>query len=84
MTSVERCVEYSQLPNEGRLDTDGDILRKLPDNWPARGAIKFKHVSLKYSHATDFVLRNLNFIINENVTLFLFKVFILFRDFFLL
>lgn len=67
MTSVERCVEYSRLPEEGAFDSDAQILKQIPLDWPSRGFIRFKNVSLKYSPSTDFVLHNLNFEINENV-----------------
>jgi ABC-type multidrug transport system fused ATPase/permease subunit len=65
MTSVERVLEYTNLPSERSLETSPEILEKLPKTWGNQGAIKFKNVSLKYSNDGDFVLRNLSFDIHE-------------------
>ena len=64
MTSVERAAEYSMLPSERPLETDPDILKKLPENWTKSGVIKFKDLSLKYSPEANFVLHNLTFDVN--------------------
>lgn len=64
MTSVERASEYSKLPAERSLETDPDILKKLPKNWARSGVITFKNLSLKYSPEADFVLHNLTFAVN--------------------
>lgn len=61
MTSVERATEYSKLPQERSLDTDQDVLKKLPENWANRGIIKFTNLSLKYSPEANYVLHNLSF-----------------------
>lgn len=68
MTSVERVIEYASLTSEGPLETNTELLNNLPEGWPKRGLITFTNVSLKYSEASDYVLRNLNFEINENVS----------------
>ncbi|CRL07776.1 CLUMA_CG020730, isoform A [Clunio marinus] len=65
MTSVERVVEYTKLQSERSLETDPRILKTLPKSWPNQGVIQFNEVSFKYSDDADYVLRNLNFIINE-------------------
>lgn len=69
MTSVERIIEYSNLPSERSLETDQETMKKLPDLWPQHGLIKFNNVSVKYSADGDFVLRNLNFETRHNVSL---------------
>lgn len=68
MTSVERVIEYADLPCERSLETDTTILKNLPKNWPQHGLIKFNSVSLKYSDTSDYVLRNLSFTLYENVS----------------
>jgi ATP-binding cassette, subfamily C (CFTR/MRP), member 4 len=69
MTSVERVVEYTKIPRERFLNSKPEVLRLLPKNWANRGVIDFKNVSVKYSDDGEFVLRNLNFRINEKVCL---------------
>lgn len=67
MTSVERVIEYADLPSERSLETNEKILMNLSKNWPQRGLIKFNNVSLKYSDTSEYVLRNLSFIVHEKV-----------------
>ncbi|XP_061396384.1 probable multidrug resistance-associated protein lethal(2)03659 [Musca vetustissima] len=59
MTSVERVVEYIELPTEPSLETDPSV--RLPESWPALGRIHFKDLKLKYSEKGDYVLKGLNF-----------------------
>jgi ATP-binding cassette subfamily C (CFTR/MRP) protein 4 len=68
MTSVERVVEYSNLPKEPSLDTPPAILNKLKKDWPQQGAIRFENVSLKYSEGSESVLKNLNFSVAGGVS----------------
>lgn len=65
MTSVERVTEYSNLPMERSLETDREVLEKLPKDWAQRGVIKFRNLSLKYSPGSRFVLYKLNFEVRE-------------------
>lgn len=67
MTSVERVIEYTKLPVERSLESDPEVLKKLPKAWSSRGTIRFSNVSLKYSQDGDFVLRNMSFSISEKV-----------------
>ncbi len=67
MTSVERVIEYSNLPSERSLETDEETLKKMPNPWPQSGVIKFNNVSVKYSSTSDCVLKNLSFEIHEKV-----------------
>ncbi|RZB40188.1 ABC tran and/or MMR HSR1 domain containing protein, partial [Asbolus verrucosus] len=56
MTSVERVMEYTELPSE---PDDG---RKRPaKDWPSEGDVEFSSVSMKYSIENPYVLKNLNF-----------------------
>jgi len=61
MTSVERIVEYAELPPEAALTSPNHSLQ-LRD-WPSRGAIRAEDVELKYSADGPAVLSNLNFVI---------------------
>ena len=44
MTSVERIVEYTQLPTYHIKS----IKKKPPKDWPSKGLISFEKVSLSY------------------------------------
>lgn len=39
--------------------------KKLIKRWPERGQIEFKNLSLRYNQDTPYVLKNLNFKINQ-------------------
>lgn len=56
MTSVERVVEYSKAEME---DDDGNKVKK----WPSEGRIEYRDVNLKYSTNPDYILTNINFVI---------------------
>lgn len=71
LIAVERVKEYAVLKPECGLD----IKYKLPKCWPDKGKISFKNVSLQYSPTSDFVLKNLNFVINSKVS----KIYIFFK-----
>ncbi|XP_026805630.1 probable multidrug resistance-associated protein lethal(2)03659 isoform X2 [Rhopalosiphum maidis] len=57
MTSVERVVEYTNIPQEA-LESSAD--KKPPKEWPDKGQIVFENVYLRYSLDTAYVLKNLN------------------------
>ncbi|XP_048247853.1 ATP-binding cassette sub-family C member 4-like isoform X3 [Haliotis rufescens] len=59
MISVERVLEYSQLPSEAPLDSSKD--NKPPPNWPQHGIISGEKASLKYSQSGPNVLKDINF-----------------------
>ena len=62
MTSVERIVEYSELPSEAALEsTDG---KQPAVDWPRTGSVIAKDVVLKYNSDGPVVLDHLNFSIN--------------------
>ena len=61
MTSVERIIEYSKLPQEAELETKGE--NKPKDNWPKNGKIELQNMSLFYDNAPTPVLKNLNCLI---------------------
>ncbi|XP_046622340.1 ATP-binding cassette subfamily C member 4-like [Neodiprion virginianus] len=56
MTSVERVLQYTTLPQEGPFTTDNPP----PPTWPSKGALVFKEVSMKYAEDKPPVLKNLN------------------------
>lgn len=59
MTAVERTYEYSKT--EPETDGGSTIL-----DWPNRGKLEFRNVTLKYSSNPKSVLNNLNFVIEPN------------------
>jgi len=58
-TSVERIVEYLNLPQEsaGIVPTDAD----LPTVWPARGSIEYRDVTMRYRQGLEPALHGLSF-----------------------
>ena len=74
LMSVERVLEYSQLPSEPNFRDKGenalkkckkivnpgkDIFLILPQNWPHAGCIEFKDVYLRYADQELPVLKGL-------------------------
>ncbi|KAL7299745.1 hypothetical protein TKK_0007495 [Trichogramma kaykai] len=55
LTSVERILQYFRLPEEHPLETD----KALPPNWPNRGDIVLKNVTMRYSDNSPPALKNL-------------------------
>ena len=62
MTSVERVVEYADLVSEPALETEDRSFRKL--QWPSKGAITFKDLSMKYSEGGNYILKQLAFTVD--------------------
>ena len=56
MTSVERILLYTKLPQEQSL-IKPEV--KLPDKWPRSGSISFSNVQLSYK--SNHVLQNISF-----------------------
>jgi len=51
MTSVERVLEYAELPNENDENDDDEEKnndKRPPKEWPSRGEITFEDVSFRY------------------------------------
>ncbi|KAG4075759.1 hypothetical protein HA402_003585 [Bradysia odoriphaga] len=65
LISVERIIEYTKLPSEPALESDG--MNAPPPNWPSHGNIEFKALSLRYSEHSGRVLRDMTFRINAKV-----------------
>ncbi|CAG2164137.1 unnamed protein product [Oppiella nova] len=65
MTSVERIVEYSRLPQEAPLISpqNDPYLKPPPPDWPPNGQIMFKNVNLLYQTSNTPVLKNMSFTI---------------------
>lgn len=61
LTAIERILEYSRLDEEPMIDSKPET--KPPDDWPTKGLVKFKDVSLKYNHRGAYILRNISFTI---------------------
>nr|QNH67890.1 ATP-binding cassette transporter subfamily C member 4 X7 [Brachionus rotundiformis] len=61
MTSIERIVEYTNIPSEPLKE--GKI--EPPINWPTSGEIKFENVSLSYDKNLPNVLKGISLNINS-------------------
>nr|QJQ50001.1 ABC transporter family C protein ABCC2 [Ostrinia furnacalis] len=57
MTSLERTLEYTNLPKEKYMD-DGPTAP--PQTWPTSGSVVFENVNMKYGPDDPYVLKNLN------------------------
>ncbi|KAK3605631.1 hypothetical protein CHS0354_027297 [Potamilus streckersoni] len=62
MVSVERVLDYSNLPSEAPLESIDS--KKPPPDWPAVGVITGKGAALRYGDDKPLVLKDLNFVIN--------------------
>lgn len=56
MTSVERILQYTNLPQEGPITSNNPP----PPTWPSQGQLILKDVSMKYHRDDPPVLKNLN------------------------
>lgn len=54
MTSVERILQYTKLPQEEPMETSKSVSL---DNWPSNGKIIFKNVVMRYSENDPPVLK---------------------------
>lgn len=57
IVSVERVLEYSNLPSEAAEVITNS---RPPIHWPAHGAVEFKNYSTKYREGLDPVLKNID------------------------
>lgn len=53
LTSVDRIIQYTNLPKEHPLYSP----TPLPQHWPKRGLIKLKRVSMRYDENHPYVLK---------------------------
>ncbi|XP_034942803.1 multidrug resistance-associated protein 4-like isoform X2 [Chelonus insularis] len=60
MTSVERILEYTNLPKE-----DSGNTQPAPESWPSEGRIEFKSVFLSYKKDDPAVLKDINLVIES-------------------
>ena len=68
MTSVERLLEYSELPSEPGYQVEA----QLPTEWPQDGSISCKDLTLSYYEGGPNTLKNVNFDVKakEKVNMF--------------
>ncbi|KAH8290983.1 hypothetical protein KR054_007655 [Drosophila jambulina] len=59
MTSVERVLEYAQMPSEPPLESPKSL--KLAKEWPQAGHLRFKELRMRYAPGDADILRGLNF-----------------------
>lgn len=67
MTSVERLVEYADLPPEPPLESDTKNVP--PKDWPQAGNIVFDTLSLRYAEGARPILKELTFRIDAKVNI---------------
>ncbi|XP_056638683.1 ATP-binding cassette sub-family C member 4-like [Diorhabda sublineata] len=60
LMSVERVLEYKQLPQEPQPENP----KPLPINWPSLGKIRFEDLKLKYYEEGPLIIKNLTLQIN--------------------
>ncbi|XP_027849264.2 probable multidrug resistance-associated protein lethal(2)03659 isoform X1 [Aphis gossypii] len=58
MTSVERVLEYTNVPQEPALESAPN--KKPPEEWPNKGNITFNKLSMRYDSDSPFVLKNIS------------------------
>ena len=85
LMSVERVLEYSQLPPEPNLRDKGIITKKKskrsiaesfitpPPSWPSQGYIRFRNTYMRYSDSDQPVLKGLNLVIYPTEKVFIFS-----------
>jgi ABC-type multidrug transport system fused ATPase/permease subunit len=59
MTSSQQINGYTKMPSEGNLIEPAD--KDLAENWPLKGAIEFKDVTMSYRPGLEPCLRKLSF-----------------------
>jgi ABC-type multidrug transport system fused ATPase/permease subunit len=59
MVSVERVLEYLQLPSEEE-ESSSLMLTEPPRDWPTTGAIEFEGVSMRYHGTSDDVIKDIS------------------------
>eukprot|EP00026_Physarum_polycephalum_P000567 Phypoly_transcript_00568.p1 GENE.Phypoly_transcript_00568~~Phypoly_transcript_00568.p1 ORF type:complete len:1446 (+),score=231.52 Phypoly_transcript_00568:83-4339(+) len=59
--SVERLVEYTDLPKEGSHEIS-EV--SVPNDWPSEGEIRFQDLDVRYRQGLDLALRGLTITIN--------------------
>ena len=65
MASVERLLEYSNLPPEGEFKTKPEIKKTLKESWPSNDtSIEVKNLNFRYREGLPLVLKNVNFKFN--------------------
>lgn len=62
LMSVERVLEYKQLPPEKQPA----IPKQPPRDWPEKGVIKFENMGLRYDEQGALILKHLNLRIEPN------------------
>jgi ATP-binding cassette subfamily C (CFTR/MRP) protein 4 len=61
-TSVERILEYCNLPSEAATVTPND--KMLEAAWPPAGAIEYRNVTMRYTKRLEPALQQLNFTVS--------------------
>lgn len=59
MVSVERIIEYGNLPSEPPLETQPPH-ETPPPEWPDKGAIELQEISLQYAPSLPIIIKDLS------------------------
>ena len=65
MTSSQRLFNYSQLESEDSLYKEADI--NLESEWPSKGIVEFKNVTMRYRESLEPSIRNLSMVIQPKM-----------------
>ena len=60
ITSVERCIQLTNLPSEAAIDVPA-VDSALPKDWPSEGKLEFRNVSARYRKNLPLALKNMSF-----------------------
>ncbi|GBP63239.1 Probable multidrug resistance-associated protein lethal(2)03659 [Eumeta japonica] len=63
MTSVERIMQFTELPQESPLESPPG--GAPPSSWPARARVVIKDLYLRYEEGSEPVLKNLNIVVES-------------------
>ncbi|KAK6191316.1 hypothetical protein SNE40_003038 [Patella caerulea] len=63
MNAVERVLEYTEIPTEFK---DEDKCKSMENNWPDKGCIEYKDVTLTYDTTIEPVVKNINLVIEAS------------------
>lgn len=62
ITSVERCLQLTNLKPEGKQV--GELDDGLGGNWPAEGKLEFRNVAARYRDGLPLAAKNMSFVLN--------------------
>ena len=68
MTSVQRCIAYTELESEDEITKSGDkVLMEGPKKWPHEGRIEFHNVTMRYRETLEPSIRDISFTVQPGM-----------------